>query len=83
MFKSLQFVKLILHYSMHCKFAVVEQLYAIMRNYEQPNGHSHCSASICDSRTLMLSLVCAKILWQARDFLRLRMTQDLAPGRTR
>ncbi len=37
-FKSLQFVKLILHYSMHCKFAVVEQLYAIMRKYEQPNG---------------------------------------------
>ena len=37
-FKSRHFTKLILEYSLQCKFGIVEQLYAILRKYEQSSA---------------------------------------------
>jgi hypothetical protein len=57
-FKSRHFTKLILEYSLQCKFGIVEQLYRSCANMSSPVRRSDYSASICSSRMQMLFSVC-------------------------
>lgn len=59
MFRSPHFIKLILNYCLQCKFAAVEQLYAVVRTHEQ---HDVALASFRE-----LFLACASALWRAHD----------------